>query len=57
MLATKLKVIHHILKILETETKGQQILLNQGIDYASKIIHTKAAFKLSQQIMLIFSQG
>ena len=57
MLATKLKVLHHVLKILEIETKGQQILLDQGIDHVSKIIHTKAAFKLAQHILLIFSQG
>ena len=41
MLASKLKVLQYVLTILEIETKGRQLLLNQVIYYGIKIIHTK----------------
>ena len=41
MFGTKIKILQHVLTILETETKGQQLLLAQGIDSISKLIHTK----------------
>ena len=41
MLATKLKVIQHVLTITEIETKGKQLLLAKVIDYVRNIIYTK----------------
>ena len=41
MFATKLKVIQHVMTIIEIEPKGQQLLLAKAIDYVRNIIYTK----------------
>ena len=35
-----IKIMHHALTILEIETEGQQILIDQGIGYEIKFINT-----------------
>ena len=39
MVATKPKILQHVLTILEIETKGQKLLLSQGIDSIRNMIH------------------
>ena len=41
LFATKTKVIQHVLTALDIETKGQQILLAQIIDYLRSLIKNK----------------
>ena len=41
MFVTKFKIIHHVLKILDIETRGHQIFLDQGIYSIGNIIHNK----------------
>ena len=41
MFVTKLKIIQHLMTTLDIETKGQQILLAQIIDYLRSLIKNK----------------
>ena len=41
MFGTKLKILQRVLKILDIETKGQNLLLYQVLDSIGKVIHTK----------------
>ena len=41
MFAIKLNITQHVLTILDIDTKIQQLLLGQDIDYVRKFIHTK----------------
>ena len=41
MFETKLKVLQNLLKTIEIETKRKHILLDQGMDSISKLIHDK----------------
>ena len=41
MLENRLKIIQNIMKIVDIETEGQHILIDQGISFVRKIINSK----------------
>ena len=41
MAVTRLKILKHVLKILDINKEGQKLLIGQGVDYVSKLIHNK----------------
>ena len=59
MFTTKPKVLQHVLKILEIETKVNNILLAQGIDYVRCMIHykyniyRKLVYKLHSKLFMV----
>ena len=41
MFVTKFNILQHVLKILDIDTKGKQLLLSQTIDSVGNMIHNK----------------